>query len=499
MSEKVRVLIVEDDEGVRKLFTRYLQRESFEVLEATDGESMLKALKLHKIDLILLDYTLPGANAEFYIKQLKAMEREVPFIMVTGSGSEEIAVKMMKEGARDYLVKDQNVIHELASRVNKVWKDYCLEKQLAEVKESLQFKNAILSSVNELSLDAILVTGQQEKIISVNQRFVNLWGLDKGLLGENVDVFFTSIKDKIINYPEFLTCCSNVTSNMTPIDNLHEDIRLQDGKILELYSSPMTGDAQEALGRIWYFRDVTLNRQAALEMEKAKEKAEENAKAKAEFLAHFSHEVKNPMSNIMGFIDLMAVEPMSELQQSCVESLKEGCHNFEKLVKSILDISRLEAGAVSLNEEYYDLRSSFEGILSSFAWRQSESLEMSLDMNYDTMAKIDLVLITQVITNLISNALKFTEEGHIKILSRLGNDFIYIAVEDTGKGISEDRQRAIFEAFEQETTLTARKYGGTGLGLAISAHLVRLMGGELKVESELEKGSRFYFSIPFKQ
>ena len=498
MSVKVRVLIVEDDEGVRKLFARYLGRENFEVFEAVDGESMLAILKKESIDLILLDYTLPGANAEHYIKELRDLEVEIPFIVVTGSGSEEIAVKMMKEGARDYLVKDQNVIHELASRVNKVWKDFCLEKQLAEVTENLEVKNAILSSVNELSLDAILVTGPKDTVLSYNQRFLKLWELEEELLGLHVDGLFLKLREHIQNFSEFLTCCVNVSSNMTPIDNLHDDIRLQDGKVLELYSSPMLSASSSFLGRIWYFRDVTLTREAEAEIKKARDEAEENTKAKAEFLAHFSHEVKNPMSNIMGFIDLMSVEPMSDLHTSCVESLKEGCSNLEKLIQSILDVSRLEAGAVKLSKELCDLRTSFEGVLNSFSWRMDDKLDLHLEMDFDDEFMMDLVLMTQVLTNLISNALKFTEEGSVTIVCRKDPDGLYIGVRDTGLGIEEGRQKAIFEAFEQETVLTARQHGGTGLGLAISAHLVRLMGGELRVESELTKGSEFYFTVPWK-
>ncbi|MCW8838834.1 MAG: ATP-binding protein [Thiovulaceae bacterium] len=233
---------------------------------------------------------------------------------------------------------------------------------------------------------------------------------------------------------------------------------------------------------------------------KERDRAQEYAKAKGEFLANMSHEIRTPLNAILGFIDILKEEDDGRKSLEYINVIDSSSKSLVQIINDILDFSKIESGKLNIDKIYFNPVNEFKMITSLFEGKCSQddiSLEVTIDENIPKAIKTDPLRVNQVITNLLSNSIKFTERGK-KVFVNITHidNMLKVSVKDQGKGIAEDKLQHIFEAFHQEDSSTTRKYGGTGLGLAISNELVLLLGGELGVKSELGVGSEFYFSIP---
>ena len=247
-------------------------------------------------------------------------------------------------------------------------------------------------------------------------------------------------------------------------------------------------------------REIDLRKKAESELVKAMEKAESATKAKSEFLANMSHEIRTPMNAILGFSDLLRKTSLSNTQESYLNTIRSGGETLLNIINDILDISKIEANKLDINKNYFDLYSLIFELKQFFKDKlESKNLEFLIENQQDLPRIIfmDELRMRQIFFNLISNAIKFTDKGYVKVITSFSgrdNDKIdmRIIIEDTGTGIKiEDRER-IFDAFEQAgTTARSKKFQGTGLGLAITKKLVLLMDGNITVDSEFGKGSKF--------
>jgi PAS domain S-box-containing protein len=225
--------------------------------------------------------------------------------------------------------------------------------------------------------------------------------------------------------------------------------------------------------------------------------------AKSQFLANMSHEIRTPMNAIIGFSDMLADEDLTEEQKADVHTIRGSAMNLLKLINDILDSSKIEAGQLDVEIIDSSLGKLLNSIESMMKVQVSEkSLDFQIITNKDVPAHIysDPYRLQQCLVNLLSNALKFTDQGHVNLKVSLhkdnGKHSIRFDIEDTGIGIPKDRQVAIFDSFTQADDSTTRKYGGTGLGLTVTRQLVELLGGELSVTSEEGKGSVFSLTVP---
>jgi len=235
-----------------------------------------------------------------------------------------------------------------------------------------------------------------------------------------------------------------------------------------------------------------------------KEKAESSEKAKAEFLANMSHEIRTPLNAMFGFIKILEEKDLDNESKKYLNIIEKSGQNLLVIINDILDFSKIESGKMNTERIEFNPKEEIEVIQNLFSSKASEK-DILLEFHTNNLKwKIvsDPTRIKQVIANLLSNAIKFTPENKKIILNAQYDDKkeeLFVEVIDEGIGIAENKLNTIFESFSQADNSTTRKYGGTGLGLTISHKLIELLGGELKVESEIGEGSRFYFTIPAKK
>jgi signal transduction histidine kinase/ActR/RegA family two-component response regulator len=245
-------------------------------------------------------------------------------------------------------------------------------------------------------------------------------------------------------------------------------------------------------------------RRAQQRLRLAKGAAEAGASAKGAFLAQVSHEIRNPLTAIMGTIDLLELPANDDLRKTRIDLLRRSADTLLELVDEVLDFSKMEAGRITLNPKAIDPRSLAEEVERSYrAQAMERGLELYLELAPDLpdTVNMDALRVRQVLANLMSNAIKFTPSGSITIEVWSGHDedgeaTISFGIEDSGIGIPDEAKDQIFEPYVQAERSTTEQYGGTGLGLPICSRLVALMGGVLGLESEQGEGTRFWFSIP---
>ena len=299
-------------------------------------------------------------------------------------------------------------------------------------------------------------------------------------------------------------CMNNAVTGKAPRYTAQYRTKTMDGEWIWLESHGMAID-QNAHGRaerlIGIAADIHERKRLQAETEAARQQAEIANRAKTEFLANVSHEVRTPLNGVMGLIRLLMDSPLNEEQQHWLHLMDDSAHTLLGLLNDILDLSKIEAGKMSLETTSFDVMAVVEQACAPLvAQAHLKPLNFSVDMHPQLGSPVlgDPGRLRQVLANLLSNAIKFTPAGgHIRLAAKpVAQQGILFEVQDTGIGIAPDQQRNIFEAFTQADASTTRKFGGTGLGLAISAKLVEMMGGRIRLVSEPGRGSSFSFQLP---
>jgi two-component system sensor histidine kinase/response regulator len=380
----------------------------------------------------------------------------------------------------------------IAATAKDVSKRVTAERQLEE-------SQAIyLSLVESLPIN-VFRKDRDGKIVFANKRYCDelQLGLEE-LLGKTDKDLFPEMADKYLKDDAW------VLQTGLPFHDIESHPKGKDDMIyVEVLKAPVTDSSGRRIGIQGMFWDVTERKKAESALREAKEMAESASRAKTDFLANVSHEIRTPMNGIIGITELLISRIRDKEELEYLRLIESSAESLLMLINDILDFSKIEAGKVQLESSRFLLRESLGDTLRSLAVRaHSKGLELiaSFDPEVPNAIVGDLVRLRQVVVNLVSNAVKFTHHGQVEfnvksLGAKGGVARLRFLVRDSGIGIPRDKLGLIFTEFEQADSSTTRKYGGTGLGLAISSRLVRLMGGDLVVESELNQGSTFTFDV----
>jgi len=365
------------------------------------------------------------------------------------------------------------------------------------VRESQEKQRRIFES----SPDPIIVVDSKGIVIDYNTSLLAALHItNEPVIGQNIFHFIGKKywKTAIRNFKKTweLGYLKNLEFEVYRADGTHFDSEVSTGAIYNNSGEPES--------MVIILKDISARKESERNLMEAKEKAEESDRLKTAFLSNMSHEIRTPMNAIVGFSELLNDPDIgSKERKEFIAQINMGADNLMHLIDDIIDIAKIEAGQIKINMRECALHTLMNEQLVMFRQNMERlgksGIDLRLSWNIDeneVNLHTDPFRIKQIVNNLVNNAIKFTEEGHVEIGVRQEEGFLRISVEDTGIGIDADKIEVIFDRFMQGHSSKTKLYGGTGLGLAISKNLTELLGGQIGVQSTPGVGSEFWFTVP---
>ncbi len=373
------------------------------------------------------------------------------------------------------------------------------ERKISE--HQLEVQKAYFEELFENSPEAIVVLDEDDRICKANTLFTVMFGYTREeIIGQFINELV--VPERLIK--ESLKLTSDVMQGT--FVNFDTIRRKKDGTEIHvsILGTPIRYDGGR-IGVYGIYRDITARKKAEEELLKAKEIAEESKKAKGEFLAKMSHEIRTPMNGILGMSHLLTQTNLDQEQKEYLDAIRLSGENLLVIINDILDFSKIEANKMKFEQIPFEIAEITKTLNQTMKHKAEEKhivLELNVDKTLPNVVLGDPVRLNQILLNLISNAIKFTNYGKVILdvtTIELTQDSVQVAfsVKDTGIGIDESKLSDVFQSFTQANLSTTRKYGGTGLGLSIAKQLVELQGGTMVVNSRLNEGSTFVFTLTY--
>jgi PAS domain S-box-containing protein len=499
MPTKLYALLLEDVQKDAELISEMLSNEGFELTyDIVQTESdYVTHLNRNDYDIIFADFTLPSFNGVIALDLAKKICPDTPFICVSGTIGEDKAVELLKQGATDYVLKGR--MERLVVATKRALDSVAQLKKFRNNELELQTNRQMLQTIINNALDAIYIKDIDGKYLLFNEAAEKAMGKKAAEVIRKDDTF--------IHLPEEAKSAMSIDRKVIetgiPYTN-EETYTLADGNIHTFHTikCPMFDDFGKPCGLFGIARDITDRKKMEHNLTEAKEKAEESDRLKTSFLHNISHEIRTPMNAIIGFSEFLNdPDLLPDNRKEFTDIIIQNAHQLLSIITDIICIATIEAGQEKITEKEFELNSTLKHIHSHFqisAQKQNIELNLNLSKELEFWVVSDETKLIQILDNLIGNAVKFTKQGHVNFGYVQQGSQLEFYVEDTGIGIPSELQEEIFKRFRQVETSSARNYGGSGLGLSISKAYVELLGGKMWMNSELGKGSTFFFSIPIK-
>ncbi|MBN1597191.1 MAG: response regulator [Bacteroidales bacterium] len=508
-----RVLVVDDQLQNRMLIAEYLDELEIDIDEAESGEECLEKLKHEDYTLIILDIQMPGLDGFEVLEAMRKVERtkDIPVVFISAIyDSEEYILKGISSGAIDFITKPIN-ISILRSKVTNFLNLYEKQLKLDQLVKALEKTNDKLreseqkfKKIAHTASDAIIVLDQKYKIRFWNEASQQIFGYSGTEI--NGEDFF----NKLIS--------GKSQSDLKKFfDALLKEKSLQQNSTLRIIGYNKEGSEFPVELSLAYFtaanneinytviiRDITKQVNMEKEALKAKELRESN-KTMKEFMDSVSHELRTPMNAILGISNMLLKynnENLSDKQTEGLQIINQSGTRLLDMINDVLDLSRLDANRLKVVNERMNLDkflASMHSMVLSLIGEKKIKFYIRKSINVGQYIFSDIKKLNQILTNLLGNAVKFTNEGKINLFIHYIDDKLYFEVSDTGIGINEEHLQDIFFKFKQIDNSASKKYQGTGLGLNICKKLVELLQGEIIAESRPGKGTTMKFYIPAEQ
>jgi len=492
------ILFVEDDDIARDMMVNLLRRVTDNLIVRSNGEEGLEAFKEFNPDIVISDIKMPKMNGVEMATHIKEINKNAAIVFITAHKEPMLVVKAVELGVKRFIFKPVR-LKQLKEVLQVIGKEISYEKELQRKEEQVQEERNLTEKILNTQNNIVILSNKHEGIVKINNRFFDYFPY------ESLDDF----KSRHSCICELFIEDINGISKQEDIENIADFSKERDKKFI--------AKAYDKYGQLTVFAIaverimlnqaehfvITLN-DITLE-ELSLEKAKDIDRIKSEFFTNMSHEIRTPINGIIGFADLLEESLSQKELVNYAHIIGSSAKSLLNIINDILDYSKIEEGKLELEHIECDISKEVESVAELFyaeSMQKRIDLLVMIDPFFPSCVMSDPLRIRQILSNLLSNSMKFTQEGgkvriDVKYVCNLQQECaeIYIAVTDTGIGIPKEKQRKIFEAFSQADTTTTREFGGTGLGLTISSKLVNLLGSHLELESEVGKGSRFFFTI----
>jgi len=495
MGKPLKVLLVEDSEDDAFLLTRKLKIDGFDpsITRVDTGEKLREEILKENWDVIISDFALPKFDGISALKIYNESKLDIPFLIVSGTIGEEVAVNAMKQGAHDYLMKDK--LDRLVPAIERELREVSIRRERKKAEEEIRK----LSLVVVQSPSAVEITDTQGVIEYTNPKFSQITGYSSAeVIGKN-SIFF----DTGISQPDIFKSIQEALSHNNEWKGELRNKRKSGEPYWEYVSINPIKDNDGSITHYLIVRDdVTKRKSMEDELIQAKEKAIQSDKLKSEFLAQMSHEIRSPINVLLSFMGLIR----SEVETNMTSELKESFNVMEgagrriiRTIDLILNMSELQTASYEYKPKKLNL---FSDIIDPvYLEYQHVAQKKNLDFKIvnqapETMVNVDEYSVTQIFANIFDNALKYTEKGKIDVNLKNENKKLCVEITDTGIGISQEYQKNLFKPFIQEEQGYTRKFEGNGLGLALVKKYCELNNVDISVVSQKGKGSSFILTFP---